>query len=145
MIKDIVKSGFNLEIKVKGSSMSPFLKNGDKVSVKSKERYSVGDIVLVNVDMPLLGKSQTHCHRIIFKYRKKYLIKGDNQAWKDGFYTSKEIIGFVYRRNGKIMKNYFKKIISIISLKEYLIMRLTSGSRSKLLLLLKRFIYTSPL
>jgi len=137
MMKDIIKSGFELEIKIKGSSMSPFLKEGDKISVKNKDRYFIGDIVLVDVDFPLLKRKQTHCHRIIWKYKGKYLIKGDNQAWKDGFYASKEIIGKIFRKNKKPIQNKFKRIISIISLLEYLIMLFTSKTRRKLLSLLK--------
>jgi len=70
-----VRSRLNYGVKmtVKGVSMQPTFNDGDKVSIRAKRRYFVGDIVVYEY------KNEGFLvHRIIDIKGDQYLCKGDN-------------------------------------------------------------------
>lgn len=100
--KDILSKGFPLRFKASGYSMYPFIKFNDIVTISPVEEQipKTGDVVaLVSQDMKSLV-----VHRVIkITKNNSYLICGDNNASKDGFFSKQEIIGYVkeIRRKGR--------------------------------------------
>lgn len=94
----------NMEIPIKGSSMYPFLKEGDLVMVLPKKVYFPGDVLLF---FNFYGK--IWCHRFIFfsfkEGRVLFYLKGDNSSSKEVVPLS-NIIGKVVsvKRDGNILK-----------------------------------------
>ena len=74
---------------IDGTSMLPNFVNGDLVVVRQTPYYEVGDVVAYSY--PGLG---TVIHRIVEKQGNKFVLKGDNNTWIDGYYpTADEIYG----------------------------------------------------
>ena len=69
--------------------MLPKFVNGDLVVVRQAPYYEVGDVVAYSY--PGIG---TVIHRIVEKQGNKFVLKGDNNTWIDGYYpTADEIYG----------------------------------------------------
>lgn len=91
----------SLRFQVTGSSMYPFIKNGDIVTVSPPPAgdMSLGRAVaFVNPRTKKLA-----IHRIVGKKSDSYIIKGDAISSIDGFVPKKDILGCVSRveRGGK--------------------------------------------
>ena len=72
-----------------GNSMGPEFNRGDLVLVREVDVYQVGEIVAYR--HPNIG---TVFHRIIQKQDDRFILKGDNNTWKDSTeITQEEIIG----------------------------------------------------
>lgn len=106
---------------IKGDSMDPFIKRGCSVKVNTVPgKLFIGDVVLILKNKKIL------IHRIIGKKKGKFLIKGDNLEYIDGYFPKKQIVGKVekifypeYTINLKNKKNnvikYFFVIYSILN------------------------------
>lgn len=97
----VLEKGVPFRFMAKGFSMSPFIKNGDIVTVSpiSKSGVHMGDVVaFIN---PHSGKLTVH--RIIGKKKNDFIIQGDNVPIADGIITAAELIGVVSKveRKGK--------------------------------------------
>ncbi|HEX7557482.1 MAG TPA: signal peptidase I, partial [Leptolinea sp.] len=75
---------------VNGDSMEPGFHAGDLVIVRQAEDYQVGDIVTYrNADM-----GANVIHRIIGTEQDRFIIKGDNNSWIDGYQPRRdEVVG----------------------------------------------------
>jgi signal peptidase len=101
LVKDILSKGVECRFQAKGHSMSPFIKDGDIVTISPLTRSSpgLGDVVAFN--HPETGK--LFVHRIVLKKRDSYIVKGENAFEADGLIKKGNILGFVTRveRKGK--------------------------------------------
>ncbi len=100
----VLGRGFSLRFQAKGSSMAPFIRDGDVLTLAPKggKPPRRGDIVaFVN---PSDGKLAVH--RIIAFRRGEATIKGDNVPAPDGTFPEGSILGFVRRveRDGRVVR-----------------------------------------
>lgn len=77
-------------VMVNGISMEPGLHGGDLVIARQSTEYQVGDVVTYRD-----AKMGVYViHRIIDIDQDRYILKGDNNSWVDGYHpTRQEIIG----------------------------------------------------
>lgn len=68
----IKKQGF-IQLSVKGMSMFPILKSGDIITVRRKQPYSIGDILVFSYN-----NEQILVHRLLKIDGNIYFCKGDN-------------------------------------------------------------------
>lgn len=101
LMRGVLDKGASFRFQGKGYSMSPFIKDGDILTIVplqgSAPRF--GDVVVFT--HPQTGK--LIIHRIIGKRSSSYLTKGDNAPDEDGLVSRAAILGRVTRvqRNGK--------------------------------------------
>lgn len=95
----LVKNKKNIKFKARGSSMRPFVKDGDVVEIQPKEAGKIknGDIVLFNN-----GSDALCLHRVIKIENGVLLIKGDASRNIDGATDPGKVIGKLIsiERNG---------------------------------------------
>lgn len=84
-----------------GHSMSPFIKDGDEITVSPLHDSSPCLGAVVALIHPENGRLAIH--RVVGKKGDSYLIKGDNSSDFDGFVQKENILGFVTKveREGK--------------------------------------------
>ncbi|MDY0361385.1 MAG: S24/S26 family peptidase [Desulforegulaceae bacterium] len=114
IMESVLKKNADFKFTAKGYSMSPFIKDLDILIISPlKKNPGFGDVAAVKNKV----NGFIIVHRIIFKYKNKFLLKGDNLKSCDGFYYREEILGIVssvFRNNKKIW--FGKKIIGFLSL-----------------------------
>ncbi len=89
----VLEKGVSFRFKAKGSSMSPFIKDGAIITITPLKRKlpRIGDIVTF-----LHPRNRTIVvHRIIARNKGKFLIKADNAYTEDGLFCLDELIGIV--------------------------------------------------
>ena len=91
-------SGDQIDISVEGVSMEPSLKEGDTVSVKQYEEYSIGDILVFTYKGSIL------VHRLVKIGSGRYFCKGDN-ALRIEDMPIDDIFGKVVLINGERFEN----------------------------------------
>ncbi len=77
-----------------GVSMTPFIKNGNTLTIKlldDMDTLRIGDIVAVKQ----VDKKKIFVHRIVQAKNDQYLIKGDNKTQSDGWFSRKAILGII--------------------------------------------------
>lgn len=94
LMEAVLEKNVPLRFSASGSSMTPFIRDGDAITVApSPLRLRPGDVVaFVNV-----RSNQLMVHRIIHASPAGYLIKGDNNSVPDGLMPASSIIGRVVR------------------------------------------------
>ncbi len=97
----VLAKGRPFRFRAKGFSMSPFIKDGDVVTVLPVGRGGprVGDVVAFL--FPSTGKSAVH--RVVRRVHGSYVLRGDNTDEADGTVSRDRIIGLISRveRDGK--------------------------------------------
>ena len=83
------------KFKARGFSMSPFIKDGDVITISPLINYSIGFGKPVAFIHSRTGKLIVH--RVIGRCGDNYLIKGDRSTELDGLIPSKNILGVVTR------------------------------------------------
>lgn len=105
LMQDMLSLETPIRLKATGSSMMPFIHDGDvlTISPKSKMKPSLGRIAaFVNT-----GKQNLLIHRVIRTKSSKFLIKGDNSYDKnDGWIDINQVLGCVtsIERNEKVIR-----------------------------------------
>ena len=105
LMRGVLDKGKPFRFQAKGWSMSPFIQDGDLISVSplSDKSPGLGDVVaFVNP-----GTSKLVVHRIVSNQHAGYLMRGDNQTGDgDGLIPSENILGRVtfVERAGKIIR-----------------------------------------
>ena len=98
----MLSDGFAVTLRVKGSSMFPFLRDGrDRVTLRKTDGVEVGDIVLARLD------NGTHVlHRIYKKKSDGYYMAGDAQTQIEGPLRRDQIFALIIKvkRKGKILQ-----------------------------------------
>lgn len=101
LMRGVLGKGACFRFQGKGFSMSPFIKDGDVLTIAPMQGASprFGDVVVFT--HPHTGK--LIIHRIIGKKAGSYLTKGDNAPEGDGLISRAAILGRVTKveRNGK--------------------------------------------
>ena len=104
LLRTNIERGLSLRFRARGFSMSPFIKDGDVVTISPALGASPrpGDIVAFRC--PSTGKLLVH--RAIGKIGDLYLMQGDNVSTMDGGVDGKDILGLVRRveRNGRTVR-----------------------------------------
>jgi hypothetical protein len=101
IMRGVFDKGASFSFKGKGFSMSPFIRDGDVLTIAPLQGSSpsFGDVVVFT--HPTTGK--LIIHRIIGKKAGSYLTKGDNAPEGDGLIARAAILGHVIKveRNGR--------------------------------------------
>ena len=94
-MRAVLAKGRPLRFRAKGLSMSPFIKDGDLVTVRplAGAPPRTGDIVAFL--HPATGKAAVH--RIVRKRSGLFSLKGDNVPDSDGTLSVEQILGIVSR------------------------------------------------
>lgn len=103
VMEAVLANGASFRFKARGFSMTPFIRDGDIVTVlPRKDRIpGTGDVVaFVNP-----GTRKLMVHRIIGMRGDSYTIKGDNRTEMDGTIPGGQILGIASKveRNGRII------------------------------------------
>ena len=120
LLKAVLDKNAMFRFKAEGFSMSPFIKNGDVVTVSPcyGKSPSIGDVVaFINPET-----EKAVVHRVVGKGHNNYMVRGDNATGVDGLFAGENILGFVIRveRNGD-------RVILGLGLEKYLIAALSRG------------------
>lgn len=76
-------------VTIKGNSMEPKMHTGDLAIVRKAAHYTIGEVVAYR--HPKLG---TVIHRIVKRQGDRFITKGDNNAWLDGYpFLQSDIVG----------------------------------------------------
>ncbi|MGD1009974.1 MAG: S24/S26 family peptidase [Candidatus Aminicenantales bacterium] len=101
LMRAVLAKGKPLRFRARGLSMSPFIKDGDVVTVRplAGARPRAGDIVAFL--HPATGKAAVH--RVVGEWSGLFSLKGDNTPGADGVLSLEQILGTVCRieRSGK--------------------------------------------
>jgi hypothetical protein len=101
LFRAVLEKGVRFRFQAKGFSMSPFIKDGDVVTVSplSDRSPGIGDVVAFIHQ----GTGKLVVHRLVGKRGDSYLIKGDNSPETDGLIPKANILGCVRKveRDGK--------------------------------------------
>jgi signal peptidase I len=101
LVKDILSQGAECRFQAKGHSMSPFIKDGDVVTISPVLRSSpgIGDVVAFIYE----ETGKLLIHRVVGKNGESYLTRGDNTLQGDGLIYIANILGYVRKveRKGK--------------------------------------------
>jgi len=118
IIISILRNGYSLKMRVKGTSMFPFIKENDLLTILPPEKAFARLGTIVCFINPI-NRSIT-IHRVIDCNKDYYITKGDNCHAEDGRVIRTDILGIVTRveRKGLNVRyplHYGARIISIIS------------------------------
>ena len=101
ILRDVLSKGVPSRLQAPGFSMSPFIKNGDIVTVTPLPDSSPGIGDVVAFIRP--GVERLVVHRVVGKKNGCFVIKGDNAPDTDGLIPGTNILGCVKKveRRGK--------------------------------------------
>jgi len=102
MLCDVLNKGTLFRFKARGSSMSPFIKDGDVLTICPTQQSDIKNGTIVVYYHKILNK--IIIHRIVGKQNSYYAVKGDNTVGTADLVYEADILGRVsgVRRNGKI-------------------------------------------
>jgi hypothetical protein len=100
-VQAVLAQGAPFTLRASGSSMFPFIRDGDLVTLSPAQGWTPrrGDVVAF---VGQAGRALL-IHRIVGEQGERYLLKGDATSGVDGWVCSEQILGFVSRvdRGGK--------------------------------------------
>ena len=104
LIQPVLSKGASFRFRVKGFSMTPFIKDNDVVTISAIYNSCIGFGQPVAFINPCSGKLVIH--RVIGKNSNTYLIKGDRIPKIDGLIPKENILGVITRidREGRRIK-----------------------------------------
>jgi signal peptidase I len=93
LLRSVLEKGVPFRFQANGFSMSPFIRDGDVVTVSPLFDLTphLGDVVAVIEP----GTGRLVLHRVVEKKGSSYITKGDNIAKEDGLVPTENILGFV--------------------------------------------------
>ncbi|MCJ7774120.1 MAG: signal peptidase I [Desulfobacterales bacterium] len=101
LLAAVLDKGVPFRFTAKGFSMSPFIKDGDIITIQplSDKEPSVGDVAAIFYTVT----EKLVVHRLIGKKGASFIAKGDNNPEMDGVVPQEKILGKVriIERNGK--------------------------------------------
>jgi hypothetical protein len=95
LVKDILGKGAECRLEVKGYSMSPFIKDGDVVTISPMSEGSPGFGDVIAFVHPKTEKLLIH--RVVRKIGDACLLKGENAPEPDGLIERNDMIGIITR------------------------------------------------
>ena len=101
LVMEIVSKGVECRLQAKGYSMSPFIKDSDVVTISPMSDSSPGFGDVIAFIHPRTEK--LIIHRVVWKSRDAYLLKGESALEPDGLIKKENILGLVTKveRKGK--------------------------------------------
>ena len=100
LLQAVLDKGANFRFKARGTSMVPFIHDGDLITIAPLTRVATGSIVAFT--RPETG--QLVVHRVVAKRREEFFISGDGSSLhSDGWIPRKNIVGQLTKieRNGQ--------------------------------------------
>lgn len=92
----VLQAGSIFTFRASGTSMSPFIRDGDTVYLKQDPPYEVGDVVLAK------GGGGITLHRIVTVHGRGVITKGDGAGRPDpGTVSMDGILGKAYKVSGQ--------------------------------------------
>lgn len=93
LLQDVLRKGLPFTFRARGFSMSPFIKDGDDLTLFALNGISPGpgDVVAFIHK----GTGVPFIHRVVGKKENTYLLKGDNAPETDGLISASDILGCV--------------------------------------------------
>ena len=96
LLQDVLATGASFQFRAKGFSMTPFIKDGDLITVSPtlKVKPSIGKIVaFILPETTLLV-----VHRVVAQHGDDFIIRGDNiSGLPDGLIPAQSILGVITR------------------------------------------------
>lgn len=131
LMKSVLEKGVPFRFKAKGFSMTPFIRNGDVVTV-----FPVRGRTLKNGDVVAFinpATAKLNVHRIIQVWEKSYSIKGDNAFVPDGLIPGHSVLGVVGKieRKGRTVSlgvGLGRRLIALLSKSNLLFSRLLKAA-----------------
>jgi signal peptidase I len=101
LMESVLSQGKPFRFRSSGFSMSPFIKDGDVITLVNPLGRPLRPGTVIAFIQPPSGSLAVH--RIVVQRDDRYLLKGDNNREFDGWVTPANVIGIVNRveRNGK--------------------------------------------
>lgn len=101
LLKTILDKGSDCSFQATGHSMSPFIRDGDVITVSPMYGSPPGFGDVVAFIHPRTEK--LFIHRVVWKSRDAYILKGENTLRPDGLIKKENILGVVTKveRKGK--------------------------------------------
>ena len=140
LLRAVLDKGVPFRFRANGFSMSPFIRDGDVVTVSPLFGAAphLGDVVALIQP----GSSKLIIHRVVGGKDSSYMIRGDNVSKEDGLVSIENILGFVTKvqRNGKRVAVGFGRERILIALlnRGGLLTPLLTATRKLLPLFIKR-------
>jgi len=100
LLQAVLAKGADFRFKARGTSMTPFIRNGDIITITSVKKVEIGSIVAFSRP----GTGQLVVHRVVAKRKEEVYIMGDGSSdHTDDWVPIKNIIGHLVRieRNGQ--------------------------------------------
>ena len=124
LLQAVVSRGSLFTLQAKGFSMSPFIRDGDIVTISPLHGTSPGVGDVVAFIHPAIKR--VFIHRVVRKQGDLYIIKGDNSLEGDGPVLAAKILGFVTRvdrGNRRILLGLGpeRQLIAFLSRKNFLL------------------------
>jgi len=94
LAEELIKNGGSFRFQARGSSMHPFIRDGETVEITAvdPDRIRLGDIVFCR-----LAENRLVLHRVVAIQRtagmRVFLLQGDAHFWNDGFVDASQVIG----------------------------------------------------
>jgi signal peptidase I len=108
---ELLRSGFNIRITARGSSMSPSIVTGDRITVSPEQNLRIGDIILFRRGGEMV------CHRLVRVFEKGdityYQTRGDSFFSLDKPVTSDQILGRVTKIE-RVCVSLMRRILLLI-------------------------------
>ena len=93
LVKEVLGKGVECRLQVKGYSMSPFIKDSDVVTISPMSDSSPGFGDVIAFIHPKTDK--LIIHRVVWKSRDAYLLKGETALEPDGLIKKENLLGLV--------------------------------------------------
>ncbi len=106
LAEEILARGKPFRFRAQGKSMSPFIKDGDTVTLVPDKKADVGDVVLFKTD-----EGRLYLHRIVKKAESGIVTRGDAYLNydEDGLTPYRNILGKVAKISGKGYNFHLKR------------------------------------
>lgn len=95
LLCQVLARGMSFRFRARGYSMSPFIRDGDVVTIAPKTGRPLRPGAIVAAHHPASGKLIVH--RIIAAQANGFILQGDNAVTPDGWVSSAQVLGSVTR------------------------------------------------
>jgi hypothetical protein len=95
LLRTVLGRGASMRMRVRGSSMSPFVRDGDLVTIvpAAGRQFRVGDVVAAVAP----ANARLVVHRLVARRGNRWLLRGDNCREADGVIAVDAVVGVVAR------------------------------------------------
>lgn len=147
LLQDVLRKGLPFTFRASGFSMSPFIKDGDDVTIFPLNGISPG---LGNVVAFIhKGNGMLFIHRVVGKKGNAYLLKGDNATETDGLISGSDILGCVRMVERRGQRVFFglgpeRFLIAYLNRRGLLLPLIEALGKLRLLARLREFLRNFP-